>query len=139
MATEDWQPSVEHDLLETLDMLQQRRVSLVAMTNSPAATTADVLERLGLAEVFPVVIASAQKPAGLARFIAEHGPACRYLAVGDHYVNDIEPVLEAGGRALYIDRHRTGLGAGHPKLERVRSIREVPARLWADFDWPGRA
>ncbi|MDQ2742383.1 MAG: HAD family hydrolase [Chloroflexota bacterium] len=133
MATDTWHIQPEPGLPEVLDALHAAGETLVAMTNSPDITTEDVLRRLGLRHRFGLVVSGAQKPAGMARFLETAGPPENILSIGDHYVNDIEPALEAGASALYVDRHATNLGAGHPRLHRVSSIAEVPAWLEREY------
>lgn len=125
MGTQAWQIRPEPGLHEILDRLRAAGNYLIAMTNSPEATTTDVLARLGLRATFHTVIASAEKPYGLARFLTSVDAPERVLSIGDNFVNDIEPVLQVGGAGLYTDRHATGLGAGYERCYRVRSIGEV--------------
>ncbi|HVA92851.1 MAG TPA: HAD family hydrolase [Chloroflexota bacterium] len=113
------------ELRTTLEALQTAGARLAALSNSPADTVDDVLRRLGVRDLFATVSASANKPAGLVRFLQEHGAGERVLCVGDHYVNEIAPALLLGCHALYIDRHRTGLGAESPNCSRVASIGEA--------------
>ncbi len=129
MATDAWEIHPEPGLPEVLDQLRSAGIRLVAMTNSPRPTTVDVLTQLGLRDRFDEIVAGAEKPYGLARFLEAVADPTAVLSIGDNYVNDIEPVLEAGGSALYIDRHSTGLGAEYSRCERVRAIAEVPGWL----------
>lgn len=126
MATEAWEIRPEPGLPEALNQLRAAGIPLVAMTNSPLPTTENVLARLGLRDRFDEVIASVEKPYGLARFLQRVEQPKRALSIGDNFVNDIEPVLQVGGAALYIDRHATGLGSEYSRCDRVRSISEVP-------------
>lgn len=128
MSGETYQPQPEPRLRELLATLAQAGKLLVAMTNSPAATTYDVLERLGLRDCFALVFPSSQKPAGLTDFLNGDSARGDVLSVGDNFVNDIEPALTFGSHALYIDRYQTGLGSDLPSCYHVRSIR-------AAIDW----
>jgi putative hydrolase of the HAD superfamily len=116
-------------LHDTLQTLRAAGIRLVAMSNSPAPTVEDVLAQLGIRQYFSPVIPSADKPYGLTRFLEEAGAPDRVLSIGDNYVNDIEPALRAGSPALYIDRHRTGLGTDSPLCHRVESLQAVPRWL----------
>ncbi|GAC1442649.1 MAG: hypothetical protein NVSMB52_00100 [Chloroflexota bacterium] len=107
-------------LRHLLQDLRGNNMTLIAMSNSPSDSVIDVLEWLGIAECFDEVIPSAVKPRGLITFL-EGTCAEDILSVGDNYVNEIEPVLKAGGSALYIDRHHTGLGSAHPHCYRIES------------------
>lgn len=125
MSTPECSLVPETCLLPTLRALQAEGKTLVAMTNAPEATARDVLERLGLAACFTSVVPMANKPLGLTGYLSGVDDPEHALSVGDHYVNDIEPALVAGGQALYIDRHDTGLGAEYQTCHRVASIVEA--------------
>lgn len=129
MATDAWAIHPEPGLPAVLDHLRSAGIRLIAMTNSPRPTSLDVLRQLGPLDRFDEVVASAEKPYGLARFLETVADPTDVLSIGDNYVNDIEPVLEVGGAALYIDRHATGLGAEYSRCGRVRSIGQVPGWL----------
>jgi putative hydrolase of the HAD superfamily len=137
LATRAWMTSDHHalevtlELRATLEALSGAGARLAALSNSPADTVDDVLRRLGIRDLFSTVSASSNKPVGLIRFLGEHGAGEHVLCVGDHYVNEIAPALVLGCHALYIDRHRTGLGAENPNCTRVRSIGEALAWLRA--------
>lgn len=109
-------------LAEVIAGLRRRRVEIIAMTNSPHATSRGVLERLGLWALFDSVRTEARKPRGMRELLATLSAPDRVLAIGDNYINEIEPVLRAGGRALYIDRFDTGLGREQPRCQSVASI-----------------
>ncbi len=53
----------------------------------------------------------------------------RVLSIGDNFVNDIEPALEAGEYALYIDRYATSMGEDQARCVRVPSIAAAVALL----------
>lgn len=112
-----------HDLLA---MLRAQGRRLIAMSNSPSPSVENVLTQLGLQERCDLVLSGAAKPAGLDRFLQESGAADRILSVGDHFVNDIAPALQAGSHALYIDHHDTGLGHGMARLRRISSRQLLP-------------
>lgn len=135
LATRVWM-SGDHYILkvvprlgETLDLLREAGARLAALSNSPADTVEDILRRLGVRDRFASVVASAHKPEGLICFLREHGAGEHVLCAGDHYVNEIASALRLGCHALYIDRHRTGLGADNPACSRVKSIGEALAWL----------
>jgi putative hydrolase of the HAD superfamily len=137
LATRAWMSGARYaleaapELRGTLEALQAAGARLAALSNSPAETVDDVLRRLGVRDLFASVLPSSNKPAGLIRFLQEHGAGERVLCVGDHYVNEIASALLLGCHALYIDRHRTGLGAANPSCSHVGSIGEALAWLRA--------
>jgi FMN phosphatase YigB (HAD superfamily) len=115
-----WEP-------ELLRRLGKSGYELTVMSNSPAGTVGDVVTELGIVECFQAVVANAQKPLGLTRWL-EARDASAILSIGDNFVNDVEPVLRAGGNALYINRHDVRLGANWKHCHAVASIAE--ARIW---------
>lgn len=111
---------------ETLRRLRGRGIRLVAMTNSPAETTRAALEKLGIRNLFDALRTEARKPRGLREFLAAQETPEAILVIGDNYINEAEPALQAGAAALFIDRFATGFGAGHPHCAHAPSI---PAML----------
>ncbi len=118
----DFPMSPSPGLAQILERLHRSTVRLVAMTNSPAETTQTVLGKLGLLSYFDETFAAARKPRGIREVLAGHPAPARILSIGDNYINEIEPVLQAGGAALYIDRCTTGFGAGQSRCAIVESI-----------------
>lgn len=116
-------------LRHLLATLQGSGVRPVAMSNSPVNSVFDTLDQLGVLDCFSDVRGDAEKPAGMLRFLQTIPQPERSLSVGDNYVNDIEPALAMQCRALYIDRHNTRLGAGHPGCTIVSSIGMAWTRL----------
>lgn len=135
LATRDFMSSGNYRITPIAgvsDLLARLRASgrtLIAMTNSPPETTRDVLAQLGLTNAFAQVQPLADKPAGLTRFLHSASLPRPILSVGDNYVNDIEPTLEAGASALYIDRYDLSLGEGQPRCARVHSAAAMVAWL----------
>jgi FMN phosphatase YigB (HAD superfamily) len=122
MASDSYRVEPVPGVRETLDALTSAGVVLIALTNSPAETTADVLRQIGLDDMFAAVRPLAGKPAGMTRFLRETDAPRPLLSAGDNYLNDIAPALQAGDSALFIDRHDLGLGAASPRYIRVRSV-----------------
>jgi putative hydrolase of the HAD superfamily len=116
-------------LAEMLRQLRRRRVQTLAMTNSPEATTRIALGKLGIGGLFDAVHTEARKPRGLRALLAAHDAPARALVVGDNYVNEIEPALQAGAAALYIDRFATRLGADQARCACVDSIAAMVGKL----------
>ena len=120
---------VEPSLRPTLLTLRDSGLCLIAMSNSPAGSVADTFDQLEISDCFSRIIPDAAKPAGLIDFLGNLPQPVRTLSVGDNYVNDIEPALDAGSPALYIDRHDTGLGADRPGCTIVPSRDEAWQQL----------
>jgi putative hydrolase of the HAD superfamily len=91
----------------------------------------------GVGEVFESVEIVAEKdPATYARVLTRLGgrPA-RFCMIGNSVRSDIAPVLELGGAGIHVPYHVTWdlehaeIDEGHPRLARVREIREAPAAV----------
>lgn len=107
-----------------LSALRRGGVRLVVISNSPIDSVEQTLAHLDIRGCFDEIVGDAAKPAGMTEFF-ERGSPQRVLSVGDNYVNDIEPALDAGARAVYIDRHDTGLGSDRSTCEVVRDLHEL--------------
>ncbi|MGH6657401.1 MAG: HAD family hydrolase [Actinocrinis sp.] len=124
-------------LLDALRSLRGR-VRRVLATNSPAEGLGQVLDRLGVTEHFDGVASGLGKPDGLRRYLrAELGDgglranAWRLFSVGGHYRNEIEPAMEIGAAAGYVDRYNREDGAATATAPIVEGV--LPALLsWAD-------
>lgn len=125
MSSDTYRVAPIEGVAEMLMALQRAGHGLIAMTNSPPETAADVLRQIGLRGMFDDVRPLAAKPAGLTRFLAETVAPRPLLSIGDNYVNDIAPSLRAGQSGLFIDRHGLGLGADSPRCARVPSVRAM--------------
>ena len=100
----------------------------------------------GVAEVFESVEIVAEKdPATYARVLVRMGsrPA-RFCMIGNSVRSDIAPVLELGGAGVHVPYHHTWelehaeVDEAHPRLARVREIRQAPAAIAAlSQDAPG--
>lgn len=116
------------NLRSTLLGLQSAGLRLIAMSNSPADTVGDTFDQLEIRDCFTTVVADASKPAGLLHFLEKERDSASVLSVGDNFVNDIEPALDAGAQALYIDRHDTALGRDCPNCVLMPS--QEAAQQW---------
>jgi FMN phosphatase YigB (HAD superfamily) len=122
-------------LLDTLaDLRGDARIVLV--TNSPQGSMLPLLRRLGILDAFDDIVAGAAKPDGLRRFLQRSlGPDLRarpwrLLSIGDHYRNDIEPAVELGAGAAYIDRFGRADGPATARARRAEDLLPV-LRAWA--------
>lgn len=139
MGSDAFHIQPEPGLRDALLTLNTGGFHLVVMTNSPAETTAEVLDHLGIHTLFAHVAPSSKKPLGMRRFLEQVSPAERVLSIGDNYINDIEPVLQAGGHAVYIDRHATELGTDRARCYHVLSIQAALEWLAASIGSHHRA
>ena len=93
----------------------------------------------GLGEVFESVEIVAEKdPATYARVLARMGSRpSQFCMIGNSVRSDIAPVLELGGAGIHVPYHVTWelelaeVDESHPRLARVREIREAPAAVAA--------
>jgi FMN phosphatase YigB (HAD superfamily) len=94
-------------------------VRCALVTNAPVQGIEPVLDRIGLAGAFDVLLGDAGKPAGmpavLERLLHRFDVLPdALLSVGDIWVNDLEPAARIGGTTALIDRF--GRGGGSPDL-----------------------
>jgi FMN phosphatase YigB (HAD superfamily) len=122
-------------LMDTLaDLRGDTRIVLV--TNSPRDSMLPLLSRLGILDAFDDIVAGAAKPDGMRRFLqAALGADLRarpwqLFSIGDHYRNDIEPAIEIGGWAGYIDRFGRADGPATARAPRAEDLLPV-LRAWA--------
>ncbi len=93
----------------------------------------------GVAEVFESVEIVAEKdPATYARVLGRLGARPqRFCMIGNSVRSDIAPVLELGGAGVHVPYHVTWafeqaeVDESHPRLARIREIREAPAAVAA--------
>jgi FMN phosphatase YigB (HAD superfamily) len=122
-------------LLDTLAELRGD-ARIVLVTNSPRDSMLPLLRRLGILDAFDDVVAGAGKPDGLRRFLQRSlGPDLRarpwrLFSIGDHYRNDIEPAVELGAAAGYIDRFGRADGPATARARRAEDLLPV-LRAWA--------
>lgn len=85
----------------------------VLVTNTPSWGVFALLERLGVADCFDEVVCEAGKPARLAARVTAAAsiyelPMRAVMSVGDHYGNDVAPVLAVGAAAAHVNPYRAG-------------------------------
>ena len=134
------------------DLLREVRaegVRVVLATNSPAAGLDALLRRLDVLPLVDEVVSGTGKPSGLARLLrrelglAEDMPAwqipsavgARLLVIGDHWRNDIQPGLEIGAVAAYIDRFGRADGPARASAPLVEDLLDT-VRDWAGARLP---
>jgi FMN phosphatase YigB (HAD superfamily) len=122
MATDAFHLHLHTGMRECLTGLRTEGVILIAMSNSPIDSVHDVFDDLGIREYFSMIVGDSGKPAGLYAWLSDMSEPGDLLSIGDNYVNDIEPALRSGARALYIDRHATALGSEYEHCYHVPSI-----------------
>jgi FMN phosphatase YigB (HAD superfamily) len=144
-------PAAYRDLLSEL---RAGGVRVVLATNSPPGGLDELLDRLGVRPLLDAVVSSTAKPAGLTRLlraelggaVGPDGPgdpaaqipaevAARAFAIGDHWVNDVEPALRLCVPGGYIDRYGRCDGPATAAAPDVEGL--LPAlRSWADDPAP---
>ncbi len=108
-------------LLALLEALRERYVT-VLLSNSPEASAAGFIDRLGLSGAFSHVLYNAGKPMGLFENL-RRGPGLagvrgeQVLSVGDHAFNEIVNVHLAGGRTVWMNPY-----APAPQIPCTRSV-----------------
>lgn len=124
MASPAFRPRPVPGLREAIMRLKAQGVYQMMATNSPRADSEALLERLGLAGLFEECVFEARKPHGLELLVLR---VCRQLAVmpaavvavGDNWINDIEPAVRLGCRGLWLDRY--GVDVEVPGAVRITS------------------
>jgi FMN phosphatase YigB (HAD superfamily) len=134
---------------DLLAELRAEGVRVVLATNSPAAGLDALLRRLDVLPLVDAVVSGTGKPAGLSRLLrrevglAEDVPAwqipsavgARLLVIGDHWRNDIQPGLEIGAAAAYIDRFGRADGPAGATGRLVEDLLDT-VRDWAGARLP---
>lgn len=140
MATPACELEVPEAYRELLTGLRADGVRVVLATNSPAAGLDALLDRLEVRPLLDTVVSSTAKPAGLRRLLRAElgadsgkvptGLAATAFAVGDHWVNDIEPGWEIAVPTGYIDRYGRSDGPATAIAPDIEGL--LPAmRAWA--------
>jgi FMN phosphatase YigB (HAD superfamily) len=123
-------------LLDTMTDLRSY-VRIYIITNSGALGLYPLLTRIGVVDCYDEIIAGAEKPDGLRRFLQRTlGPDLRErpwraFSIGDHYRNDIEPAAEIGAGCAYVDRYGRKDGPATASAAVAEDL--LPAlRAWAE-------
>lgn len=89
---------------EALDVMAATGVTMIAVTKGQHSEQSRKLERSGLADKFEHLFVLKNKTADAYRTVmaAIKTPPERYIQIGDSISSDVLPVLEAGGRAIYV-------------------------------------
>lgn len=107
----------------------------VLVTNTPSYGVMPLLDRLDLLGLLDEIVCEAGKPVGFARRLAAIGdvqglPTRAVLSIGDHFVNDIAPALEAGCATAYVDPFGVGpRGRADLEAERFEDLL-APVEEW---------
>lgn len=142
MTTDGCALEVPEAYREALTELRAGGVRVVLATNSPPGGLDELLDRLDVRPLLDQVVSSTRKPAGLTRLLrarlggAEDAEvpvdaAARAFAVGDHWVNDVEPARLLSVPCGYIDRYGRSDGPATATARDIEGL--LPAlRSWAD-------
>ena len=119
-------------LLSVLLRLKERYHTIL-LSNSPEQSASDFIEKLGFQDAFCEKIYDAHKPYGLLKTVYRVHPELReqpeqMLSVGDHAFNEIENILLAGGKTLWMNPYGDA-----PQVDTTWSVRSI-AELIAFFE-----
>lgn len=123
MLSDACELEVPEGLRELLERVAGR-ARRVLVTNTPSFGVMPLLERLDLLGSFDEISCDSAKPnrfeVRLRAFADVNGVAPQdVLSIGDHFVNDIQPALNAGCTAAYVDPFGVG-PSGRAHLEAPR-------------------
>lgn len=136
MLTDACALEVPDGLPELLERVE-RRARRVLVSNTPAFGVLPLLDRIGLTGHFDEISCASAKPHRFAerlRGLADvlDVPPRSVLSIGDHFVNDIAPALEAGCSTAYVDPFNVG-PQGRADLEAPRfEDLLAPIERWLD-------
>jgi FMN phosphatase YigB (HAD superfamily) len=112
--------------------------TILLVTNSGELGLRPLLDRLGVITAFDEIVAGAGKPDGLRRLLQQRlggdlrTRPWRVFSLGDHYRNDIEPAIEIGAPAGYIDRYGRHDGPATASAGNVEDLLPTLRRWAAD-------
>lgn len=114
----------------------------VLVSNTPSFGVMPLLARLGLTTLLDEIVCDAAKPRGFAERLRGYAqiealPERSVLSIGDHFVNDIVPAIEAGCSTAYINPFGVG-PRGEADLEASR-FEELADEIDAWLREPARA
>lgn len=123
MLTDACALDVPDGLVELLERAAGR-ARRILVSNTPSFGVMPLLNRLGLAERLDEVVCDAAKPHRFAERLRAYAdmegvPVRAVLSIGDHFVNDIAPALEAGCSTAYVNPFGVG-PSGRADLEATR-------------------
>jgi len=123
MLTDACELEIPDGLVELLER-SAGRARRVLVSNTPSFGVMPLLNRLGLAERLDEIVCDAAKPHRFAERLRAYadveGVSPRaVLSIGDHFVNDIAPALEAGCSTAYVNPFDVG-PRGRADLEAPR-------------------
>lgn len=112
------------ELLTVLLRLKERYHTIL-LSNSPEQSAADFIAKLGFQDAFCEKIYDAHKPYGLLKTVYQFHPELRehpeqMLSVGDHAFNEIENILFAGGKTLWMNPY-----ADAPQVQTTWSVKST--------------
>ena len=136
MLSDACELEVPEGLRELLERVSGR-ARRVLVTNTPSFGVMPLLERLDLLGSFDEISCDSAKPnrfeVRLRAFADVNGVAPQdVLSIGDHFVNDIQPALNAGCTTAYVDPFGVGpSGRAHLEAPRFEDLLE-PIEEWVD-------
>jgi len=123
MLTDACELEVPDGLVELLER-SAGKARRVLVSNTPSFGVMPLLNRLGLTERLDEIVCDAAKPNRFAERLRAYAdvegvPVRSVLSIGDHFVNDIAPALEAGCSTAYVNPFGVG-PRGRADLEAPR-------------------
>jgi len=143
MLTEGFPMQSLPGLVEALEELKAAGRTLILMTNSPQEDGLALLNKLGYSHVFSEMVFSAAKPEGVVerfeRWSEQYQvPLPDMVSIGDHYRNEIHPLLTLGIKTIYIDSYirmpREGVTLSLGEPEQLGRLFAEVAKLPGSFD-----
>ncbi len=111
------------------------QVTRIVITNAPDEGVRTTLDQIGLGGVIDEVVTGVGKPSGwngLLRTLLQGRSPVDVMAVGDIWVNDLQPPLEAGCCTALIDRFDRRPGPAHLIASRFEDLYDGIRRWAAD-------
>ena len=110
MLTDNFPMQSLPGLVAALEELKAAGRTLILMSNSPQEDGLALLNKLGYSHLFSEMVFSAAKPEGVAerfeRWSEQYQVAMPdMVSIGDHYRNEIHPLLKLGVKTVYIDAY----------------------------------
>jgi FMN phosphatase YigB (HAD superfamily) len=136
MLSDACELEVPEGLRELLERVAPR-ARRVLVTNTPSFGVMPLLERLDLLGSFDEISCDSAKPnrfeVRLRAFADVNGVAPQdVLSIGDHFVNDIQPALNAGCTTAYVDPFGVGpSGRAHLEAPRFEELLG-PIETWVE-------
>jgi FMN phosphatase YigB (HAD superfamily) len=120
-----------------LDVLNQKGMITVLVTNSPEVDSRVIVQKLGLDGKFTDYVFMARKPVRTKEIVKNLCDTYQLttkniLSIGDNVINEIIPVIEMGGQAIHINLYQIP-ESDLPPVPRVNSMKDIIRELGSRF------